>query len=127
MASRPSRPFSTILLLLGGIALWILLHPPVASAVDAPSPTTESSCNFGMVKGDRTRSCRIPIPPGCVVAQFPGTTKPWSNVSKGGATACRFNDKETDWKNRITGTCDRCTSFQCTARFGVMFHCSQGK
>lgn len=127
MTKQPSRPRSMILLLLGGTALWVLLAPPVVSALDAPAPTTESSCNFGMAKGDLARSCRVPIPPGCVVAQLPGTTRPWSNLSKGGTTACRFDGKETDWKTRITGTCTRCASAQCTARFGVMLNCPQGR
>jgi hypothetical protein len=59
-----------------------------------------------------------------VVAHFPGTTRPWSNVSKGGITTCRFDEKNTDWKTRITGTCDKCKTAQCSARFGVMFDCS---
>jgi hypothetical protein len=86
--------------------------------------TTESSCNFGMVKGEAKRGCHVPILSGCVVANFPGTGRPWSTISKGGATTCRFNEKETDWKTRVTGTCDRCKTAQCSARFGVMFDCS---
>ena len=86
--------------------------------------TTESSCNFGMTKGEARGSCSVPMPGGCVVAHQPGSTKPWVNISKGGYTTCRFNEKETDWKTRIIGTCDKCKSAQCSARFGVMFDCS---
>jgi len=107
----------------------LLFIPPSLSAVaQAPlggsNATTESSCNFGMAKGEARQSCRVPIPDGCVVAHQPASTKPWSNISKGGHLTCRFSEKETDWKTRITGTCDRCKSVQCSARFGVMFDCS---
>jgi hypothetical protein len=95
-----------------------------ALSLNGSGPTTESSCNFGMAKGEAKQSCKIPFLQGCVVANFPGTTKPWSNISKGGATTCRFNEKETDWKTRITGTCERCKSAHCSVRFGVMFDCS---
>jgi len=77
-----------------------------------------------MGKDEVRRSCEVPIPPGCVVARFPGTNKPWSNVSKGGRTQCRFDEKTTDWKSRITGICETCKTPQCSARFGVMFDCS---
>ena len=107
-----------------------LLHIPLPLPAIAQVPpggsnaTTESSCNFGMAKGEARQSCRVPIPDGCMVAHQPGSAMPWSNISKGGHMTCRFNEKETDWKTRITGTCDRCKSVQCSARFGVMFDCS---
>jgi hypothetical protein len=113
-----------------GVALglgWLLAAvawSDPAWAETEPQARTESSCNFGMVKGDARRSCRVPIPPSCTVADFPGTTRPWSNISKGGGTTCRFNATETDWKSRITGTCERCTTGQCSARFAVVFDCS---
>lgn len=116
------------------LSLAILLLTLAGSLADAPllaapqlgesSATTESSCNFGMAKGEARQSCRVPIPDGCVVSRQPGSTKPWSNISKGGNIACRFNEKDSDWKTKITGTCDRCKSVQCSARFGVMFDCS---
>lgn len=109
-----------------GLSL-ILLNLSAASPLGDSTATTEFSCNFGMAKGEAKQSCNVPVPNGCVVAHFPGTTRPWSNISKGGVTTCRFNEKETDWKTRITGTCERCTSPQCSARFGVMFDCSQRK
>lgn len=85
--------------------------------------TTESVCNFGMVKDEPSRSCEVPIPHSCHVAKFPGTDKHWTNVSKGGSTLCRFDEKHSDWKTKITGTCGKCTSNHCSARFSVMFNC----
>ena len=105
---------------MGTIPSW------AAPSLENASPTTEASCNFGMAKGQPRGSCQVPIPDGCRVAHQPGSTKPWSNISKGGHTTCVFNDKETDWKTRITGTCDKCKTAQCSARFGVMFDCSAG-
>jgi hypothetical protein len=90
---------------------------------DSPA-TTEYSCNFGMGKGQAKQSCQIPVPSGCIVANFPGSNKPWTNISKGGNTTCRFNEKETDWKSRVTGTCTQCKTAQCSARFAVMLDCS---
>jgi len=111
-----------------GLALGlVLLDLAAAQPLSDSTATTEFSCNFGMAKGDVRQSCNVPFPKGCVVAHFPGTTKPWTNISKGGATTCRFNEKETDWKTHITGTCERCKTAQCSARFGVMFDCSQRK
>jgi len=109
------------LLLASGL---LLLGLAAASPLGDSTATTESSCNFGMAKGQANGSCVVPFLQGCVVAHFPGTTRPWSNISKGGATTCRFSEKETDWKTRITGACDRCKTAQCSARFGVMFDCS---
>lgn len=120
-------PCGTISLVLGGVLCLFLLDLSAASPLGDSSATTESSCNFGMVKGDPKQSCKVPMPQGCVVANFPGTTRPWSDISKGGATTCRFNEKETDWKTRITGTCERCSSGQCSARFSVKFDCAQRK
>jgi hypothetical protein len=118
--------------LLTGLVVLFILAPVTGRAQVTPPPgdsgaTTESSCNFGMGKGQLHGSCRVPIPDGCVVARQPGSTKPWSNISKGGHTTCRFNEKETDWKTRITGTCGKCKSVQCSARFGVMFDCTPGR
>jgi hypothetical protein len=111
-----------MLLLASGL---LILGLAAASPLGNSTATTESSCNFGMAKGQANGSCVVPFLQGCVVAHFPGTTRPWSNISKGGATTCRFSEKETDWKTRITGTCGRCKTAQCSARFGVMFDCSK--
>lgn len=107
-----------------GIVALCVLSIAAAQPLHTSSATTETTCNFGMAKNEKGQSCRIPIPSGCVVANFPGTTKPWTNISKGGLTTCRFNDKETDWKTRITGTCSKCTTPHCSARFAVVFDCS---
>jgi hypothetical protein len=111
-------------LLSGGLVAVLILSVAAAQPLGESSATTEATCNFGMAKNEKRQSCRVPIPPGCVVANFPGTTKPWANISKGGLTTCRFNEKETDWKTRITGTCSKCTTSHCSARFAVVFDCS---
>lgn len=92
--------------------------------MDDPGATTELSCSFGMAKGEAGQTCQVPYPQGCLVAQIPGTQKPWATVSKGGATRCKFDEKATDWKTLITGVCSRCTSPQCSAQFHVRFNCS---
>lgn len=107
-----------------GIIALCVLSTGAAQPLHDSSATTETTCNFGMAKYEKRQSCHIPIPSGCIVANFPGTTKPWTNISKGGLTTCRFNDKETDWKTRITGTCSKCTTPHCSARFAVVFDCS---
>ncbi|MGQ0810420.1 MAG: hypothetical protein ACT4OO_04260 [Nitrospiraceae bacterium] len=96
----------------------------IAQPLDDSSATTEFSCSFGMAKGESSRSCHVPFPPGCAVANFPGSTKPWVTISKGGKTTCRFDEKGTDWKTRITGACGRCATGQCSAQFHVRFDCS---
>jgi len=113
--------------MLGLMLGLVLLNLAAAQPPSDSIATTEFSCNFGMTKDEAKQSCSVPVPQGCVVAHFPGTTRPWTNMSKGGVTTCRFNEKETDWKTRITGTCGRCASEHCSARFGVMFDCSHGK
>jgi hypothetical protein len=86
--------------------------------------TTEQACSFGMAKGDPSHACQVPIPAGCLVANAPGTNKPWTTISKGGKTVCRFDEKKTDWKTKITGTCGRCTTDQCSVQFIVRFDCN---
>ncbi|HLZ34508.1 MAG TPA: hypothetical protein VKP13_10855 [Nitrospira sp.] len=88
------------------------------------SVTTERSCSFGMAKGEPSQHCRVTIPAGCLVAHAPGTKKPWTTISKGGKTFCRFDDNATDWKTKITGTCSRCSTAQCTVQFIVRFDCN---
>lgn len=104
----------------------MLSHPTEAMAqapFDFPA-TTEQSCSFGMAKGERSQQCQVPIPESCLVAKAPGTKKPWTTISKGGKTVCRFDDKKTDWKTKITGTCGRCSSEQCSVQFSVRFDCN---
>jgi hypothetical protein len=109
-----------------------LLAPDASHAAPAPTPpesaaTTEFNCSFGMAKGDAQQTCQVPIPTGCVVAHFPGSTRPWTSISKGGNTLCKFDDKATDWKTRITGTCGKCKTGHCSVQFIVKFDCSQRK
>lgn len=119
-------------LVLAGVGFWGT-GLPQAYAAPSPPPladstaTTEFNCSFGMEKGEAQQNCRVPIPPGCVVAHFPGTAKPWTNISKGGNTQCKFDDKATDWKTRITGTCGKCKTGHCSVQFIVKFDCSQRK
>ncbi len=107
------------------VIVHMLVQPGMAlSQPMGGSATTESVCRFGMVKGDSSQSCAVPIPNDCNVANFPGTDKPWASVSKGGNTQCRYDDGSTDWKTRITGTCGACKTPQCSAEFSVRFNCS---
>ncbi|WP_447971549.1 hypothetical protein [Nitrospira sp. M1] len=84
---------------------------------------TETNCNFGMIKGQASSSCQVPVPSDCTVAQFPGLDQHWADISKGGTTHCRFDEHQSDWETTIVGTCDTCTSDRCSARFSVMFNC----
>ena len=104
------------------ISLLLLASLPTSPHVLADA-TTETNCNFGMGKGEKSQSCEVPIPSGCSVANFPGYEEPWTNISKGGATECQFDDKHTDWKTKIIGSCTTCRSDNCTARFSVVFNC----
>jgi hypothetical protein len=117
---------SPILLLLGFIlaAMGATSGEVAAQPMHESTATTEQSCNFGLAKGEPSQTCQVPFPPGCAVANFPGTTKPWTTISKGGKTFCRFDEKATDWKTKITGTCSRCGSGHCSAQFIVRFDCS---
>ncbi|GJL64248.1 MAG: hypothetical protein NPIRA04_29020 [Nitrospirales bacterium] len=84
---------------------------------------TETNCNIGMLKDQTSSRCQIPIPSDCTVVKRPGFNQPWADISKGGTINCRFEEQETDWETTIVGTCDTCTSDQCSARFSVMLKC----
>ena len=88
-------------LLLMSIGLSGLSEVVHAQPIDNSHATTEQSCSFGMAKGEASQSCHVPFPTGCLVANIPGTDKPWTTISKGGQTVCRFDDKSTDWKTKI--------------------------
>jgi hypothetical protein len=107
------------------IGLWGLLEETPAQPMDDSQATTEQSCSFGMAKGETSQSCHVPFPTGCTVAGVPGTDKPWTTISKGGNTFCRFDEKTTDWRTKIIGSCTRCKSDHCSAQFVVRFDCSQ--
>ncbi len=106
----------SLALIVSGI---LLMNGMVAHA----EPRTESICNLGMVKGEKGRTCEVPIPSGCKVASFPGYDDPWVDISKGGKTSCVIDEKQTDWKTKIVGSCSACGTDNCSARFSVMFTC----
>ena len=115
--------WSFLLLMLVG--LFCLAGTAPAQPMDGTHPTTEGSCSFGMAKGEASQSCLVSFPIGCLVVHIPGTNKPWTTISKGGKTSCRFDDRTTDWKSKITGSCDQCKSDHCSVQFIVRFDCSQ--
>ena len=106
-----------LLIMMGGIV------GPSQSFASEPQSRTETVCTIGMVEGETGQTCDVPIPANCTVANYPGYDEPWAEVDKGGRISCRFDDKKTDWKNKIAGTCGKCTTKQCTARFSVKFNC----
>jgi hypothetical protein len=120
---RIMKRWSFLLFLLFG--LWGVREEARAQPVDDSRATTEQSCSFGMAKGEASQSCHVPLPTGCLVANIPGTDKPWTTISKGGNTFCRFDEKDTDWKTTITGSCTHCKSDHCSVQFVVRFDCSQ--
>ena len=107
------------------IGLWSFSAAAQAQSLSESTATTEQSCSFGMAKGEASQSCHVPFPTGCLVANVPDTDKPWTTISKGGKTFCRFDDKATDWKTKITGSCGRCKSDHCSVQFIVRYDCSQ--
>jgi hypothetical protein len=107
------------------IGLSGLSEAAQAQPMDDSYVTTEQSCSFGMAKGDVSQICHVPFPTGCLVAHIPGTDRPWTTISKGGLTTCRFDDQSTDWKTKIIGSCSRCKSDHCSVQFSVRFDCSQ--
>ena len=116
------KRWSVLLLML--IGLWSLSEAAHALPLDDSHATAEQSCSFGMAKGEASQSCHVPFPTGCLVADVPGTDRPWTTISKGGKTFCRFDDKATDWKTKITGSGGRCKSDHCSVQFSVRFDCS---
>src|SRR5688572_24665465 len=120
---RPMKHWYFLLLIL--IGPWSHVEAAHAQPVDDSHATTEQSCSFGMAQGEAVQRCDVPFPIGCLVASIPGTEKPWTTISKGGKTSCRFDDKFTDWKTKITGSCSRCKSDHCSVQFSVRYDCSQ--
>ena len=115
--------WSFLFLIVIGVAdLSEVVH---AQPVNDSHATTEQSCSFGMAKGEASQNCHVPFPTGCLVANIPGTGTPWTTISKGGKTLCRFDGTATDWKTKITGFCSRCKSDHCSVQFIVRFDCSQ--
>lgn len=118
-----TRPVRILLLVMTGLQLF-LAGPAPAQLMQESTATTEQSCSFGMGKGEPSHSCAVPFPAGCRVAQAPGSAKPWTTISTGGRLLCRFDEKQTDWKTKITGACNRCQSGHCSAQFSVRYDCS---
>lgn len=108
------------------LPLIVLVSSSQAQEMEDAGATTELSCSFAMDKGETARPCQVPFPEGCQVAMIPGTTQPWTTISKGGRLQCRFDEKETNWKTKITGTCGQCQSVHCSAKFSVRFMCTSG-
>ena len=107
----------------------VTLFLPVKAQTQMPEDvhvTTERSCSFIMQKGEAGQQCEVPLMQGCSVANFPGTKKPWTSISRGGKTTCRFDPKTTDWKSHVVGTCTKCTTEQCSASFHVKLDCTPG-
>lgn len=87
---------------------------------------TSSYCQVSNIKkGVGGKQCDVPIPKTCKVAVNQGTKMRWADVEKSPGISCRFDDKLTDWKTRITGTCGACQGRQCNAKFTVYFDCPQ--
>ncbi len=85
---------------------------------------TSSSCQIGNIKkGAGGKQCDVPIPPSCKVAINSTTKTHWADIEKSGGISCRFDNKLTDWKTRIIGTCGACQARQCSAKFTVYFDC----
>ncbi len=118
-----ARSLMLLLFLMAGFQLF-LAEAASAQLMQESTATTEQSCSFGMGKGELSHSCTVPFPPGCRVAQAPGSSKPWTTISTGGRLLCRFDEKQTDWKTKITGACNRCQSGHCSAQFSVRYDCS---
>ncbi len=122
---RHSRNVLCLIGVLFGL-LWGGERPgfEMTSAAAESQSRTQSNCTIGMAKGEAKAHCKVPIPSGCTVAQFPGYDEPWADISKGGATTCSYDESQTDWKTRIVGTCQTCKTDHCTGRFTVMFNCT---
>ena len=87
---------------------------------------TSSSCQVANIKkGVSGKQCGVPIPTTCKVAVNASTKMYWTDIEKSPGISCRFDDKLSDWKTRITGTCDTCQGRQCSAKFTVYFDCPQ--
>lgn len=119
-------PFAGLFLLLATTLLMTAWPAPDAPA-QAPEDshvTTERFCSFMMAKGEAKQECEVPMQKGCKVAQFPGTTTPWTTISRGGKTTCHFDKARTDWRTRIIGVCGACTTEHCSASFHVKLDCA---
>jgi hypothetical protein len=113
--------------LLIGLALLAIGAAMQADAQPLGRQTqTSSSCQVANIKkGVSGKQCDVPIPKTCKVAVNQATKMNWTDIEKSPGISCRFDDKLSDWKTRITGTCDTCQGRQCNAKFTVYFDCPQ--
>jgi hypothetical protein len=110
-------------LLFAGLVLLAVSASWQADA-QAPGHQTSSSCQIGNIKKGATgKHCDVPIPTSCKVAVNTATQTRWTDIEKSGGLSCRFDDKLSDWKTRIAGTCGACQARQCSAKFTVYFDC----
>jgi hypothetical protein len=87
---------------------------------------TSSACQVSNIKkGVSGKQCDVPIPKTCKVAINQVTKMHWADIEKSPGISCRFDNKLTDWKTRITGACGACQGRQCNAKFTVYFDCPQ--
>ena len=87
---------------------------------------TTSYCQVSNIKkGVSGKQCDVPIPKACKVAINQATKMNWTDIEKSPGISCRFDDKLTDWKTRITGACGACQGRQCNVKFTVYFDCPQ--
>lgn len=119
------HPIRLVLFFVTGLLLTTWLGSEAsAQAPEDSHVTTERYCSFMMAKGEPKQECEVPMPKGCRVAQFPGTTTPWTTISRGGKTACHFDKARTDWRTRIIGSCSACKTEHCSASFHVKLDCA---
>lgn len=112
------------------LATLVLLIIAAAIQADAQplgrQTQTSSSCQVSNIKkGVSGKQCDIPIPKTCKVAINPASKMHWADIEKSPGISCRFDNKLTDWKTRITGACGACQGRQCNAKFTVYFDCPQ--
>ena len=114
-------------LILTGLILFLISAAIQADAQPLGRQTqTSSYCQVSNIKkGVSGKQCDVPIPKTCKVAINTASKVHWADIEKSPGISCRFDDKLTDWKTRITGTCGTCQGRQCNAKFTVYFDCPQ--
>jgi hypothetical protein len=117
----------SVRLFLAGLVLLVIAAAIQADAQPLGRQTqTSSSCQVANIKkGVSGKQCDVPIPKTCKVAVNASTKMHWTDIEKSPGISCRFDDKLSDWKTRITGACGACQGRQCSAKFTVYFDCPQ--
>lgn len=118
---------SSVRLVLASLVLLVISASIQADAQPLGRQTqTSGSCQVSNIKkGVSGKQCDVPIPQACKVAINQATKMHWADIQKSPGISCRFDDKLTDWKTRITGACGTCQGRQCNAKFTVYFDCPQ--